>query len=173
MTGCTLHQKSTLTKVEIVQKVDTLMDEVYTFASKNEKYIQEHGRKLTNNELHYAKSLGVKHPEKVRVFLTSDFPMPTNKEVLKGFKELGFDSMLVGGVTYRYGILIKDSLLMDVLANKEYLLAHELVHVRQVEEAKSYKNFLRSYLIEAFTHEYFEMPYEHEAYKVTENFKGF
>jgi len=168
-TGCTLHQKSTLSKVQITEKVDKLIDEVLVFALKSEAYALEHGRKLTVSETKYAKSIGVKHPEKVRVMISSDFPVPTNKEVLKGFKELGFDSMLVAGVTYRYGIYIKSSWLVS----KEYVLAHELIHVRQVEKTNNWKKYLRQYLIQAFSYEYFEMPYEHEAYKTTENFKGF
>jgi len=101
--------------------------------------------------------------------LTSDFPVPNNKEVLKGFKELGFDSIFVAGVTYRYGIYIKSSWLVS----KEYVLAHELIHVRQVEKTNNFKKYMRTYLIQAFSYEYIEMPLEKEAYKETEKFKGF
>ena len=169
ISGCTLHQKSTLSKVQITEKVDKLMDEVNAFALKSESYALEHGRKLTPNEMKYAKTIGVKYPEKVRVMVTSDFPVPSNKEVLKGFKELGFDSMLVAGITYRYGIYIKSSWLVS----KEYVLSHELIHVRQVEKTNNFKKYMRTYLIQAFSYEYFEMPLEKEAYKETEDFKGF
>jgi hypothetical protein len=158
-----------LSKIEVTQKVDKLMDEVYKFALKSEDYALKHGRELTVNELKYAKSIGVKHPEKVRVMIMSDFPVPTHEGVLEGFKELGFDSMFVAGITYRYGIYIKSSWLVS----KEYVLAHELIHVRQVEKTNNWKKHTRQYLIQAFSYEYFEMPYEHEAYKETENFKGF
>jgi hypothetical protein len=173
VSGCTLHQKSTLTPTQITSKVDKLMDEVYKFALKSEAYALKHGRKLTTNEMKYAKYIGVKHSEKVRVLFTSDFPVPENKEVLKGFKELGFDSMLVGGVTYRYGIFIKDSWFMNIFGDLEYILSHELIHVRQVEKTNNWKTYTRQYLIQAFSYEYFEIPYEHEAYKETEDFKGF
>jgi len=169
MTGCTLHQKSTLSKTEITQGVDDLMDEVYKFSLKSEAYALQHGRKLTINEVKYAKSIGIQYPEKVRVLFTENFPVPQNKEVLKGFKDLGFDSILVAGVTYGYGIFIKPYWLVS----KEYVLAHELIHVRQVEQAKNFKIQIRNYLIQAFSYEYFEMPYENEAYQETENFKGF
>jgi hypothetical protein len=169
ISGCTLHQKSTLSKVQITEKVDNLMDGVLAFALKSESHALEHGRKLTVSETKYAKSIGVKYPEKVRVMISSDFPVPMNKEVLKGFKELGFDSMFVTGITYRYGIYIKSSWLIS----KEYVLAHELIHVRQIEKTDNWKKYLRQYLIQAFSYEYFKMPYEHEAYKETENFKGF
>ena len=86
MTGCTLHQKSSLGKTEVIQKVDNIMDDVYVFALKSEAYAQKHGRKLTVNELRYAKSIGLRHPEKIRILLTSDFPVPMNKEVLNSFK---------------------------------------------------------------------------------------
>ena len=171
--GCTLHQKSSLGKTEVTQKVDNIMDEVYTFVLKSEKYAQEYGRKLTDNELKYAKAIGLKYPEKVRVVFSSDFPVPTNKEVLKGFKELGYDSILVAGVTYGHGIFIKPSWLPNWLYNKDAILAHELIHVRQVEKDESYKIFIRKYLIQAFSHEYFDIPYEKEAYHETEKFKGF
>jgi len=173
LTGCTLHQKSTLGKTEITQKVDRLMDEVYKFAVKSEAYALENGRALTILELKYAKTIGIKHPEKVRVFYTADLPVPTNIEVLKGFKELGYDSVFVAGVTYRYGIFIKKNWFINMLTNKNSILAHELVHVRQVEESTNYKNFIKIYLIQAFSNEYFAIPYEHQAYKETENFKGF
>ena len=169
MTGCTLHQKSTLSKTEITQKVDRLMNEVEKFALKSESNALKHGRKLTDAEMIYAKSMGIKYPEKVRVLYTFDFPVPQNKEVLKGFQELGYDSFFVTGVTYRYGIYIKPRW----WTNQEHVLAHELIHVRQVEQAKGYRDFLRKYLIQAFTHEYFDIPYEHEAYSKTEAFNGF
>ena len=173
MSGCTLHHKSPMSKVEVTQKVDNLMDEVYKFAHKSELYAQQHGRKLTPNEVNYAKSLGIKHPEKIRVFMTKELPVPENKEVLKGFKELGYDSAFVAGVTYGYGIFIKPSWLPKWLYDTDAILAHELVHVRQVEEAQNYKVFLRRYLIQAFSYEYFAMPYENEAFKSMEKFKGF
>jgi len=62
--GCRLHQKSTLSKVQVIKKVDKLMDEVNAFALKSEAYALEHGRELTANEMKYAKSIGVKHPKK-------------------------------------------------------------------------------------------------------------
>lgn len=168
-TGCTLHHKSTLTPTQITQKVDRFMDEVYVFARNSEKYALEHGRKLTDAEKAYATSIGIKEPQKVRVVMTSDFPVPKNKEVLKGFKELGYDSPLIVGVTYGHGIYIKSSWLYDENA----ILAHELMHVRQVEKAKSYRAFLRKYLMQAYRYEYFKMPYEHEAFELTKDFKSF
>jgi len=173
ISGCTLHQKNIMSQKEITQRVDNLMTEVYKFALSSESYVHEHGRQLTENELKYAKSIGIKYPEKIRVLLTKNFPVPQNKEVLNGFKELGYDSILVAGVTYGHSIFIKPSWLPNWLYNKDAILAHELVHVRQVEETKNYKNFLRTYLIQAFTHEYFKIPYEQEAYESMKKFKGF
>jgi len=172
-TGCTLHQKSTLSKIQITDKVDRLLDESYAFALKSERYAQNNGRKLTKNELVYAKSIGLKYPENVRVVYTPNFPVPENKEVLKAFKELGYDSILVAGVTYGHGIYIKNEGFAFWLMDADAILAHELVHVGQVEHAKNYKSFIRTYLIQAFSNEYFEIPYEKEAYTKTAHFKGF
>ena len=79
----------------------------------------------------------------------------------------------MAGVTYGHGIFIKPSWLPNWVYDKDAILAHELVHVRQVEESKNYKSFVRKYLIQAFSNEYFNIPYEHEAYESMKNFKGF
>jgi len=49
-------------------------------------------------------------------------------------------------------------------------MAHELMHVRQVQEAGGFEPFLRNYLREVLTHGYRQAPYEIEAYAVNERY---
>lgn len=147
---------------EAFERTDAILDRALVFLQKSEEAALAEGRPLSNSEMSYARQLGVQHPEKVRIHHRFRFPKPEEEPVLAEFNRLGFGSVLEGGRTNGYGILIK-----SYFPSKHSIIRHELVHVKQME-SMGQRAFLRQYLVEAMTYDYFDMPLEAEAFDRTD-----
>lgn len=71
-------------------------------------------------------------------------------------------------MTFRYAIFVRNPDLQDVP-----LLAHELVHVRQYEQAGSINRYLEEYVRQLVTHGYQSMPFETEAVREATRIFGY
>ncbi len=147
---------------ETIQRVNALLDKAVVFVQRSERMALNTGRKLTAAEMQYARTVGVKFPEKIRVVYGFSFPAPKDKILLKEFKALGFGSMMEGGRTNGYGIFIK-----RYFPKSGSILKHEFVHVRQMEQRKGVRPLVKQYLLEAMTYDYFDIPLEVEAFNQT------
>jgi hypothetical protein len=117
----------------------------------------QRGRPLTEEEAALARSKGVQHPEQVRVVVEKQFPQPADPGLRAKLQFLGLGSKAIGGLTMGYAILLKPQ-----YATKRWILAHELVHVRQLEQMGSAK-FMRRYFTETKMLGYARTPLELEA----------
>lgn len=109
-----------------------------------ERYILKNGVSLTPKLMKIAIALKIKNPEGIRT--------------LDRNKIYGFAS--IGGMTLNRGILINKNI------DKEYrtqLIAHELVHVKQYQDAGGLYAFLKGYAEEVFKYGYWNAPSEIEA----------
>lgn len=115
------------------------------------------GRPLTAAETATAEALGVVHPERVRVLTEVRRP----GEIFAALLGRG----LVGGMTSGYGITVKAGMETD------WLVAHELVHVRQFEIAGR-DEMVRRYLTESLVLPGNLIPIEREAIARSEALVG-
>lgn len=80
----------------------------------------------------WARKLGIEHVDRVRILIIDRIPVRNRLETLvndlagPAFRSLGKQ---IGGMTTGYGILVAKN-----FESKDWLVAHELVHVRQFEE---------------------------------------
>ena len=123
------------------------------------------GRPLSASEGEIARQMGVQHPERVRILVVSDFPLPEDSYLATEVKKLGFGSPQAGGRSMGYAVLVKPK-----FEGKRWLLAHELVHVGQRERMGT-AEFVRRYLLELRLLGYKRSPLELEANKVMLNAK--
>ncbi len=77
---------------------------------------------------HYANSVGVSHPDEIRIFPVPSIPLPSHPRVAELAKGLGLITGATQGMTAGYGILLRNDCEGDLR-----LLVHELVHVGQYE----------------------------------------
>jgi hypothetical protein len=115
------------------------------------------GRELTQHEREEASLLRVAHPEKVRVVVTNQFPVPQTPELYALVSKYGLGSAAEGGRTHQYTIFVKRK-----YAGAAWLLRHELVHVGQLERMGT-EGFLRRYITELNVVGYSRAPLETEA----------
>ena len=140
-------------------KVEKFFPAALAWYQHTEQQLLPKGRVLTTEEQALAQQLGVKHPEKVRILALETFPMPEDQALRAEAERYGLGSPQEAGRTIGYAVLLKAK-----YASDKTLLAHELVHVQQLERMGK-ADFLKRYLLEVETVGYARSPMELEAYQ--------
>ena len=136
--------------------------------AEEQKCILLSGVPLTALQSADALSIGVKHPERVRLIQLEQIGLPSDPVLLELFRSLGLDKGTTWGRTFFYGIALRREC-WDV----RHKLAHELAHTKQYEELGSIDAFVRLYLTECLPPAHYgQGPLEREAQQVEERFHG-
>ena len=101
------------------------------------------GARLTDAQCELARALGVTAVERVRIVVLPVIPMPLPWWARRAAQRAGWISPHIVGMTLGHGIVLREDCSDDA-----GLLAHELVHVSQVERLGGVAGFLRHYLRE-------------------------
>ncbi|MCJ1961491.1 hypothetical protein [Novosphingobium mangrovi (ex Hu et al. 2023)] len=130
---------------------------------------QARGTPLTAEQFELARQVGIAHPEKVRLVHVETVPFPTHDEAMRKMGEsLGF---IGPGITnnaqaFGYTIWVRDGFTLDRPS-----LAHELVHVAQIERSASFDAYVQRYMQELQTYGHARMPLEVEAYEANRTYR--
>lgn len=122
------------------------------------------GRPLSDTETTMARAVGVQNPERVRVIVLAEFPLPSNETLRTETVRYGLGSSAEGGRTMGYVIMLKER-----FAKKRWILAHELTHVAQ-QERMGREAFVRRFIAEQELLGYRRAPLEIEANKFAREF---
>jgi hypothetical protein len=133
-----------------------------TWAEEQEKVILHDGVTLSAVQTADAKTIGVLHPERVRLLSVSAIPVPRHPLLRSAAEATRLISSDTAGLTLRHGIFIR----ADHWDNRR-LVFHELVHTSQYERLVGFLPFLKQYLHECLTVGYPEAPMEQEAVTMT------
>lgn len=128
------------------------------WVEEQERRILAEGVPLTPHQAFDAHLAGVKEPARVRLLKVDFIPTPTHPILRQANDIVGLVSPVTAGITFGYGIYIRDDLWGD-----RPLVVHELVHVGQYERYGSIEAFLRDYLDECLRIGYPHGPLEQEA----------
>lgn len=149
--------------LELLNRIDPLIQPSIDFAYRNEKYAIENGVELTSEEKALATKIGIENVDKVRVVYIDEFPFPKNQHLVTLARTHGFDSPLLAGMTYGYGVYIRNG--------NQFILPHELVHVSQFEEM-GVEKFMKRYMLELEVMGYRSAPLEVIAYDEAKSYKN-
>ena len=130
---------------------------------------QQRGIPLTRNQIELAKEIGIKRPENVRLIFVESVPFPTHDEDMrKAGEALGFigPGIINNAQAFGYTIWIRNGFTLD-----RPKLAHELVHVQQIERSGNFAQYAKQYMMELGTYGHNDMPLELEAYQANEKYK--
>lgn len=166
LAGCMIVRKPTPEEVQaldappanIKAKVDHFLPRALSWYNAVEAELLPQGRALSVHEIEIARTLGVSHPEQVRIVALEEFPMPSDPELLAEAERFGLGSRQEGGRTMGYLIMLK-----PWVEGNATVIAHELVHVGQ-QARMGRPAFLRRYLVEMEMMGYARSPLELEAY---------
>lgn len=134
-----------------------LLPGAISWVKEQSELILNTGTPLTDTGVQLAKAVGVSSPEKVRIRLVRELPLPDDPML----REVALQTGLLGpnmiGVTFEYGIYVCEG----HLTNR--LISHECRHVYQYESAGSIEAFLPTYLHQIATVGYSDAPFEIDA----------
>ncbi|SDS67057.1 hypothetical protein SAMN05192545_1824 [Maribacter dokdonensis] len=128
------------------------------------------GEYLNEKELLLAKEVGVKFPEKVRIVYVDEVPFPYENEHLK---QMGLSLGFIGkdikneAQAFGYSIYVRKDLNFTISK-----LAHELVHVMQIERSDSFFTYVIQYLNDLAKYGYSKSPLEIEAFQANKKYDG-
>ncbi|MEO1052769.1 MAG: DUF4157 domain-containing protein [Bacteroidota bacterium] len=120
-----------------------LLPRAVKWIADQEKYILQHGAKLSEDQQIDAFLIGIAEPNAIRILETNEVPIPQDLELSAAANEIGLISKNTVGMSFRQGIWMKPS-----TNNKRKLLAHELTHTVQYRRLGGIQNFLTQYLKE-------------------------
>ncbi|KXX71151.1 hypothetical protein [Flammeovirga sp. SJP92] len=144
-----------------------LIPQYIEWAYETDKKGLEIGVPLNDKELLLASDIGIKHPDKVRLVYVDQVPFPRENFALKTLGEaLGFigEGIINNAQAFGYSIYIRNG--YELTRPK---LAHELVHVLQVERS-SLEIIITQYFSDLEKYGYDNAPLEVEAYKANKKY---
>jgi hypothetical protein len=146
------------------QQLEPLMPTVIEWAIKEEADALKNGEPLNRAESEYAKAIGIRHPEKVRLLKVYAIPFPTDPMIRLAANEKGFVLSEMRGLTLGYAIFIREDCWRQLS-----LVVHELAHVHQYESHGGL-SLLRQFVLEYFIDGYSNSSLEREAVSIEQRF---
>lgn len=134
-----------------------LLPRAIEWAEERSNKILLEGAALANEGLEIARTVGVLQPERIRIKLISELPLPDDPELRYAALETGLLGPGMVGLTLGYGICICQG------HQSNRLLSHECRHVHQYEVAGSIRNYLPEYLRQIAEFGYHDAPFEVDA----------
>ncbi|QGX61890.1 hypothetical protein [Alteromonas mediterranea] len=144
-----------------------LLPQYIEWAHETDKKGFEIGKPLNEEELALAAEIGIKYPEKVRTVYVDEVPFPYENFALKVFGEavgLVGEGIINNAQVFGYSIYARK----DFVLNRPKL-AHELVHVLQIERA-SLDEVVTQHFFDMAEFGYDQAPLEVEAAKANKKY---
>ena len=144
------------------------MDYYVSWAGEIEQRGQAIGIPLDPDQKDLAAAVGIKHPERVRLIFVDEVPFPTeNPEIRLAGEKFGFigPGIINNAQAFGYTIWVRKGFTLD-----RPRLAHELVHVMQIERSTSFAAYAVQYLSELMRYGHEKAPLQIEAYEANRKY---
>jgi hypothetical protein len=143
------------------EQFETILPLVVEWAEAKELVILDHGVALSPQYMEDAESVGVKYPERVRIYEVPQIPIPKHPILRAAAEATQLISPATIGISLGYGIFIHNNFSED-----RHTIVHELAHTMQCEKLGGLYPFLKIYLWECIEIGYPETPMEQEAIRL-------
>lgn len=143
--------------MDLQRQLPTLLPRAIVWAQDASTVALAGGLPLSPEYQGLARSVGVTHPERIRILLVDALPLPSDPQLREAALATGLMGPGMAGITLGYAVLIARGL------DTPRLLSHEFRHVFQYEQAGSIARFLPVYLQQIAQYGYMDAPYEVDA----------
>ena len=116
------------------------------------------GHALSPSQVALARRVGVREPERIRILVVENFPLPQDAEVKAAAMRIGLDRPSIVGLTLGHSVMVRRG-----FENDAGLLSHEFRHVWQYEEQGGIAPFLARHLQDLARFGYEDSPFEVDA----------
>ena len=138
--------------------VASLAPRAIAWAEREAAIVAVEGRPLTSAQSALAKSVGVAHPERIRIQAVDRFPLPQEADVKAAALRIGLARPSVVGLTLGHSVLVRRG-----YENDAQLLSHEFRHVFQYESRGGIAPFLAQHIRDLAQFGYDDSPFEVDA----------
>ena len=142
----------------LASDMSSLAPRAIAWAEQQSARVALSGSKLTPEQVALARSVGVQHPERVRIEVVEQFPLPQQADVKAAAMRIGLARPSIVGLTLGHSILLRRGYEKDL-----QLLSHELRHVWQYESRGGIAPFLTQHLQDLARFGYEDSPFEVDA----------
>jgi hypothetical protein len=149
------------------QQLEALLPRAADWVAQLEAVVLRDGEALNEEELTFARKIGINFPEKIRLMKVASMPQPTDPTLAWAANETGLLGPNIAGVTFRYAIFVRSDYWRELR-----LVIHEMAHTHQYERFGGILPFLKQYISECLTVGYHNSPLELEARAIQERFAG-
>jgi len=143
--------------IDLPSALPRLLPLAVEWAERQSASIRETGVALDASAMQLASTVGVQHPERIRLTIVATIPLPENDELRQAAVQSGLLGAGTIGLTLGYGIYLVEGRISD------RLIRHECRHVYQYERAGSIEAFLARYVPEVLEFGYLDAPLEKDA----------
>lgn len=143
--------------MELQAALPMLLPLAISWAEARAAEVAQSGTALNDHLLAVARSVGVAHPELIRVALVDSMPVPQDPILRAAAAQTGLLGPGGVGLTLGYSVFVRSG--HDTLC----VLSHEFRHVYQYEQAGSIGAFLPVYLAQVVQCGYADAPFEQDA----------
>ena len=144
--------------LDLASALPTLLPRAVAWAQAESNAVIAGGIPLRPAGLEIARRVGVLQPERIRVGVVQQLPLPADPALREAALQTGLLGPTMIGLTLGYAVLIRNGYEAD-----PRLLSHEFRHVFQYEAAGSIAAFLPGYLQQIVQFGYFNAPLEADA----------
>jgi hypothetical protein len=142
---------------DLATELPKLLPGAIAWAEARSNEILASGETLTDTGLRIARSVGVTHPERIRILEVAQMPLPDDPQLRFAALQTGLLGPNIAGLTLGHGIYIVRG------HGSNRLVSHECRHVFQYETAGSIAVFLPVYLQQIAVVGYEHAPLEIDA----------
>lgn len=146
------------TDSKLPQELPALAPRAIAWAEQQSAVVARNGTALTAAQQQLARSVGVRHPEQVRLAIVDQFPLPQEAEVRAAAMRIGLARPTIAGLTLGHSVMVRRG-----FENDARLLSHEFRHVSQYEARGGIAAFLGQHLKDLARFGYENSPFERDA----------
>jgi len=143
--------------VDLVKELPRLLPLAIAWAETTSAEALSRGTSLNESGIAIARRVGVREPDRIRVVVLDEIPVPQDPTLRQAAIEAGLLGPRFGGLTLGYAIFLSAG------DTRPQLLAHEYRHVAQYESFGSIASFLSTHLPDVATVGYFNSLLEQDA----------
>jgi len=149
---------SDMDKQQLAAQLPLIAERTIAWAQVREADSLKAGVALTHEQVNLSRSVGVKHPERIRIVVVDAIPLPDEPVLRAAAQGVGLSQSWAAGLTLGHAVILRRG-----FEKEARLLSHEFRHVAQYEAMGGIGPFLVSHLKSLAEVGYEDSPFERDA----------
>ena len=147
-----------MNRQQLAAQLPHIAERTIAWAKDREQAALKAGTALTLEQVKLARAVGVRHPERIRILVVGEIPLPDEPVLREAAQDVGLSQSWAAGLTLGHAVIVRRGFEREVR-----LLSHEFRHVAQYESVGGIGPFLVTHLKSLVEVGYEDSPFERDA----------